>query len=102
MDLRGATILATRIDEKLHHMLLSQLMSSVKRLRGNWGEKFQPELTLVVDLFYQIFKFDILRESPGLNAMSLSLCPDARSQTWLVGPFYRHHQFCTFVIILFL
>ena len=94
MDLRGATILATRIDEKLHHMLLSQLMSSVKRLRGNWGEKFQPELTLVVDLFYQIFKFDILRESPGLNAMSLSLCPDARSQTWLV--------FRKFILILLL
>ena len=84
MDLRGATVLATRIDEKLHHILLLQLMSSVKSLRGNWGEKFQPELTLIVDLFYQICKFDILRESPGLNAMSLSLFPDARSKKWLV------------------
>ena len=59
MESRGATILATRIDEKLHHILLLQLMSSVKSLRGNWGEKFQPELTLIVDLFYQICKFDI-------------------------------------------
>ena len=60
------------------------MISSAKSLRGNWGGNFQPELTLVVDLFYQIFTFDILRKSPGLNAMSLSLCSDARSKTWLV------------------